>query len=114
MSVTFCVSKWLKSKVSIPQQSENIQTILERTLNLIFPERYKRLRQLAVDMECNCILELIDTLIDTHAQDSDVRELRAGFENANRADNGLPIEYGHRYVRKHHRTPDSIQPTLDL
>lgn len=96
------------------QQSENIQTILERTLNLISPERYKRLRRLAVDMECNCILELIDTLIDTHTQDSDVRELRAGFENANRADNGLPIEYGNRYVRKHHRTPDSIQPTLDL
>lgn len=96
------------------QQSENIQLILERTLNLISPERYMRLRRLAVDMQCNSILELIDTLIDTHSADADLRELRQSFEDANRSDSGKPIEYGNRPVRKHHRTPDSIHPTLDL
>lgn len=96
------------------QQSENIQTILEQTLNLLCFERYKRLRMLAQDMQCGSILELLDTLIDTHSKDSDLRELRESFEAANFSDAGRPIEYGNKPVRKMHYTPDTKQPTFNF
>lgn len=84
-------------------QTINVQDILEQTICLLMPERYKRLRQLAVDMDCTSILELIDTLIDEHSKDSDIAEVRQGFEDANRSDFGkTPADAP--YKRKHYKT----------
>ena len=67
----------------------NIQHILERCICLMMPERYRRLRMLAVEMECSSLLELFDKLIDHHSKDSDVATFRELFEDADRSEFGV-------------------------
>ena len=69
-------------------ETVNLQMIVERFLCLSLPERYRRLRLLAVEKDCSSILELLDRLIDEHANDSDVAHIRAEFEDATRSDYG--------------------------
>ena len=84
-------------------QTYNIQEILEQTICLLMPERYKRLRLLAVDNNCSSILQLVDMLIDEHSKDADVAVMRQGFEDANRSDYGKkPADSP--YKRKHYKT----------
>lgn len=45
-------------------QTENVQVILERTLEALLPGRYARLRSLAIDLDCSSILELLDYMIE--------------------------------------------------
>ena len=78
----------------------NIQHILERCICLIMPERYRRLRQLAVDMQCNSLLELFDKLIDHHSKDSDVATFRELFEDADRSEFGVkPSDVRYRQTK---------------
>lgn len=84
------------------QQDVNIQRILERSICLLTPERYQRLRMLAVDNNCSSILELLDIMIDHHSKDSDVAEFRKQFEDANRSEYGKEIEYGRKTRSRHH------------
>lgn len=88
-------------------ETVNVQEILERTICLLMPQRYMRLRRLAVDMDCNSILQLIDTLIDENSKEADVKELRQGFEDANRSEFGRK-PWEQPFKRHHHRTPDSV------
>lgn len=85
------------------EQTYNIQEILEKTICLLMPERYRRLRLLAVDNECSSILQLIDMLIDEHSKDADVAHIRKGFEDANRSDYGR-VPADQPYKRKHFKT----------
>ena len=88
----------------------NIQEILEKTINLLMPERYKRLRLLAVDNNCSSILQLVDQLIDEHSKDADVAAMRQGFEDANRSDYGKkPAESP--FKRKHYKTVNDYRLT---
>lgn len=89
----------------------NIQTIVERFFSLALPERYMRMRRLAVDMECKSLLELFDALIDQHSKDADVAHIRHEFEDARRSEWGK-AEWEQPYRRKHHKDPDS--PVRDL
>lgn len=70
------------------QETSNIQHMLERTICLLTPERYRRLRSMAVDMDCNSLLELLDVLIDQHSKEEELRELRRDFEDDDRSDYG--------------------------
>ena len=87
-------------------ETYNVQHILERMIEVLFPERYRRLRALAVDMECNSLLELLDRMIDAHTVEQLNSELRKDFEDCNRHEYGKPIEYGQRTKRKHHKGVD--------
>lgn len=88
-------------------QTYNIQQILERTLCLLTPERYRRLRALAVEMDCGSLLELLDQMIDQHTRDADLRDVRASFEDNDRSDYGRkPVSSP--YVRKHHKSPEQM------
>lgn len=87
-------------------ETYNVQHILERIIEVLFPERYRRMRALAVDMECNSLLELLDIMIDAHTVEQVNRELRKDFEDCNRHEYGKPIEYGQRTKRKHHKGVD--------
>lgn len=93
-------------------ETANIQVILERVIEVLAPERYRRLRALAVDMDCKSILELLDTMIDNHVAEQEAAELRKDFEDCNRHDYGRPIIYGERTKRKHHKTPDTLQQRI--
>lgn len=90
----------------------NIQYIIERTIEALCPERYRRLRALAVEMDCSSILELIDLMIDRHTMEVLNEQYRAGFIDNNRHDFGKPVEYGQRTKRKHHKTVDSMQQQI--
>lgn len=94
------------------QQDVNIQHILERTLEVLSPERYKRLRSLAVEMECHSLLELLDLMIDSATvNDLDIAEIRKGFEDCQRAENNKPLAYGERTRRKkHYSVEDTEEP----
>ena len=87
-------------------ETVNVQAILERGIEVLMPERYRRLRALAVDMDCNSILELLDRMIDYHTIEQLNAEMRKDFEDCNRHDYGKPIEYGQRTKRKHHKGMD--------
>lgn len=89
-------------------QTENVQRIVERTMELVCPERYRRLRLLADEHNCQSILNMIDRLIDYHSTDSDTEEMRKMFEDALRAENNKPVAYGERTKRKKHYTPDTM------
>ena len=92
-------------------QTENVQRIVERTIELLCPERYRRLRLLAAEHNCQSIIGMIDWLIDYHSTDSDTEEMRKMFEDALRAENNKPVAYGERTKRKKHYTPDTM-PTI--
>lgn len=81
-------------------ETSNIQQIVERFLCLSMPERYKRLRIMAVEQGCTSILQLLDHLIDHHSKDSDVAHFRSEFEDANRSEWGIkPWERPYRRVK---------------
>ena len=92
------------------QQSENVVNIFERFLELLFPERYERLRHLTRDMGCYSILETIDTLMADRIDEMFNQELRRDFEDCNRSDNTRDVEYGQRTKRVPHHTVDSVEP----
>jgi hypothetical protein len=52
-----------------------------------------RLRSLAVDMQCQSILQLLDKLIDEHGKDADIKHIRDEFEDADRGDFGQSPDY---------------------
>jgi hypothetical protein len=93
------------------EQTENVQIIMERTIELVFPERYRRLRLLAAEHNIQSTLGMIDWFIDYHSTDSDTEEFRRTFEDALRAENNKPLAYGERTKRKKHYTPDTM-PTI--
>ena len=81
-------------------EDENIQHILERTICLLTPERYRRMRAIAVELGCASQLELFDKFIDHFSKEEDLAELRRVFEDADRAENNRPLVYGERTKRK--------------
>lgn len=90
-------------------ETENIQLVLERTLELIAPELYRRLRSLCVAYETKSILELLNRMVDAQAiMDLNHEEVRRTFEDCNRGENTKPVEYGQRTRRKKHYTPDTM------
>lgn len=93
-------------------QTYNIMDIFERVISQLLPERYMRLRLLAIDNDCTNLLQLIDMLIDEHAKDSDIAEVRHTFEDANRSEFGRkPADSPYR--RKQHKSPEQMQGLND-
>lgn len=90
-------------------EDANIQNIIERVLQLMVPERYKKMKQLAADLGCPTILALLDHFIDHFIKEEDLAELRRPFEDADRASNNRPLAYGQRTRRKRHVTPDDME-----
>ena len=91
-------------------QTYNVRQMLERMMELTYPERYKRLKTLAEQNGCDGVLELIDMLIDEHSHDSDIADIRQGFEDANRSEFGRkPTDAPYR--RKHHKSVNDDRVT---
>lgn len=94
-------------------ETVNIQYIIERVLEVMSPERYRRLRALAVEMDCNSILDLLDEMIDRHTSELINDQFRQGFTDNNRH-YGKAVEYGQRTKRKHHKSVDDMQTRLSF
>lgn len=87
------------------QETYNLQLIIERMMEVLSPERYRRLRLLAVEHDCSSILELIDKLIDTFSKDADTKAYREEFEQNDFSEFGKQPSDEH-YKRKHYTNPD--------
>ena len=90
------------------RQTYNVQEILERMLFNLSPERYRWLRALAVDKECNSILELLDVMIDHHSRDIDIQHFRQEFEDADRSEWGIKPKTDGPYKRHHHKDMERV------
>ena len=94
------------------EQDINLQSILERTINYLYPERYKRLRRIAVELGASSLLEMLDILIEDRIKDNELKQYRDEFSDCERSDYGRkPID--HVYKRKKHRSVDTI-PSLPI
>ena len=92
-------------------QCENVQIILDRIIQVVAPELYKRLRFLSTEMDCNSIFELLIVLADRESTSVFDSQLRDQFNDCIRAENNRNIEYAARTRRKKAYTPDTM-PTL--
>ena len=90
------------------EEDVNVQSILERTINLLYPERYKRLRRVAVELGASSILEMFDMLIEDKIKDSEVKFYRDEFSDCERSDFGRKPS-DHVYKRKKHRSVEEMQ-----
>jgi hypothetical protein len=94
-----------------PTQTYNLQQIIERLICLTMPERYRRLRALAVECDCSSLLDLFDYMLDLHSKDEDLKEFRATFEDNDRHEWGnKPSEQ--QYKRTHNRKLESLEDEL--
>ena len=91
----------------------NLSIIFEHALQLLAPERHKRLTAMKEEMECESILELFDHLIDIHRDDADTEEFRQMFEDCQRHDWGKEYAYGNKAKRKPHRDIEHIKGLFD-
>lgn len=100
------------------RQTECVDDILERTVEVCMPGIYRRLRALAVDMDCQSISDLLITLIDSQTilnLDRDNAEQMQG--PADFHDYGRQVVYGQRTrqtKRKNMETIDKRQTRLDF
>lgn len=90
------------------EQTFNIQQIVEQFFAYIMPERYRRLRMLAVEEDCSSLLEFIDKIIDLYTSNADLKSLREPFEDNDRSDYGKkPVDSP--YMRKHHKDIETFE-----
>lgn len=92
-----------------PQMTENVDTILERTLEVTMSGIYRRLRLLGAKRKCD---NFSDVLLDM-LENEDNRFTEEDFfaempQMGNVAPNGKPLAYGKRTKRKKHFTPDTM------
>lgn len=88
-------------------QDYNVQHILEKTICLLFPSRYRKMRRIANDMGATSLLDMFDKLIADYTHESDTASIRQEFEDCDRDDYGRRMS-DHRYRQKKHFTPDTM------
>ena len=86
-----------------------VDDILERVTEVSMKGLYKRLRQIGVELESQSLRETLTIMCDAQSivnlEEQDRNEL-PGY--GDRHDYGRAIEYGRKFKRKPHRTPDSV------
>lgn len=98
---------WLPGET--PQMTLCVDDILERVTEVSMKGLYDELRRMGALLKTDSMRETLTLMCDTQLQDS-LREMDAaempGYGQHH--DYGKAIEYGRRFKRKHHRTPDSV------
>ena len=61
----------------------NIQEILEKTICLLMPDRYRALRQMCASMGYTNLLECLDEIIADKQREEDIKEIRDTFSQNN-------------------------------
>ena len=89
------------------KQTECVDDILERVIEVGIKGLYKKLVRMGVDMRCNSFLEVILAMLDEqdllNTEQADRSEMMG---QANFSDYGKAIEYGKKNKQLKHRTPD--------
>ena len=94
-------------------EDRNIQHIVERIICLLLPNRYKQLRQMAVDLNCTNILELLDKICGEHQKEEDAKALRDPFEHNDLSEQGRK-QWEERYKRHKNQDIEKMQGCLDF
>lgn len=92
-----------------PNQTMCVDDILERVIKVSMPGLYKKLEHVGHRLYCETIRETL-TLLSEHMNDTldkeEDRQEMPGYGEHH--DYGKAIEYGKKFKRKPHRTPDSL------
>ena len=91
------------------RQTECVDDIVERVIQVALPGIYKRLKKLYNVMEVDSLSELLLLMLD--AQTTDLLDEQNAIEMKGEAmydARGRKIEYGKRTKQKQHRTPDTL------
>lgn len=89
------------------KQTENVDRIFERLVEVIFKREYIKLRQLGIEMQVKSQRELLQTMIDAQTIHHFNEELAQEMPGVgDRADNGRVYAYGKKTKAKQKRTPD--------
>jgi hypothetical protein len=90
-------------------QTENVNLIIERVIEVGMKKLYRKLRLIKADMRVNWLSDVLASMID--AQDLLNIEMSDREEMPGMGDhsyNGRSIVYGNKAKAKQHRTPDSV------
>lgn len=94
-------------------ETRNIQLIVERVICLLMPNRYKQLRQMAVELDCTNLVELIDKICAEHVKEEDAKALRDTFEHNDLSEQGRK-QWEERYKRHKNHDIDKLYPSMDF
>lgn len=93
-------------------QTECVDDIVERVVEVCMPGVYRRLRRLAVDMDCDSLTDLLILLTDSAAvqalEDSDRKEMEASADYVETGRSRPRQPWQSPSVRHHRRDPDSL------
>ena len=96
-------------------QTENVNLIIERVIEVGMKKLYKKLRGIKADMKCNWLSDVMLTMIDAqdilNAEQADSDEM-PGYGDHH--DYGKRVEYGNKHKRVPHRTPDSVANQMSI
>ena len=96
-------------------QTENVNHLVERVIEVCLPDVYKRLRLLATEMDCQSLAEALIMMADAQTIEWLNEQNRREMEGAaNMHDYAGAIEYGQKYVRHPNRTPDSVAKQMSI
>lgn len=94
------------------KQTENIQSITEVFLACAMPERYKRLRGLAVESCAGSIVQLLDRMINDATTEEEMKQMREEFADNMRSEWGKVM--GDAPYRQTRKTDIEKQVSLDF
>lgn len=91
-------------------QTENIDDILERIIEVTQTGTYKQIRELGAKMGCQRFCDIITRMLDEQTNIHLAEEFQQEMPGmGDRADNGRTYAYGRKFKRKQHFTPDSAR-----
>ncbi len=94
------------------QETYNKQVILERFIELLLPDLYRRMRLLGVQLGTNSVLETLLTLVDENIQDPDEQTIREEFESNDWVHNAKEGKARSVSQTAQHRYKQTRTPTL--
>lgn len=102
-----CV-KITKPWMGVWKQTECVDSIVERVIEVCLPGVYNRLRYLCTELDCESIVDTLVTMSDTLIiEKMNALDRQEYEEAANFTKGGVAIEYGKRTKQKKHLSPDS-------
>ena len=94
-------------------ETMNLQQILEQFMCTVFPELYRKLRRVGVEMGTQSVLQTLSELINEQLNNDELAELRRPFEDNDRSDYGRkPAQQP--YKRGHKMSDEQVEKQFDF
>ena len=90
-------------------QTENVNVIIERVIEVGLKKLYRKLRLIKADMKCEWLSDVMLSMIDAqnilNVSESNRKEM-PGYGTYNEV--GRPVEFGKKNKQKKHKSPDTL------